>query len=143
MRRIRDHAARAIPVRAGVPPEADGEVYVQHLVRMKPRLSRAALACAMLALAACTSFDAAREETVINSIPFDATPCPALQARRDALAARHGLPVLAERAPMDESRFTGLGPLIADSRSQNQREIALANGTIDAMNRSLARRNCI
>lgn len=101
-----------------------------------------ALGLIIAGLSACTTLDQGREAEVINSIRYDDTPCPQLIAERNALAARHGLPVTIERTPRTESRFMGVGPLIPDLRGEAAREQGMAIGQIDAMNRSITRRAC-
>lgn len=107
-------------------------------------MRRAIIATAFaVACTACTNSVAVRkEQEIVASTSYDQTPCTALARQRDALAARHGLPRDAKRAPQEESNTTGFGIFIPDIRSEAEREKAQAASAIGAMNRSMERRRC-
>jgi hypothetical protein len=103
----------------------------------------ALLILGLVALPACqNSVAVQREAEIFSSIPFDEVPCGELAARRDRLAATHGLPPNVERQPMEESDTAGFGIVIPDTRGEAARAKARAVGEITAMNRSMARRSC-
>lgn len=86
------------------------------------------------------------EREIISSLRYDDVSCEELADLRDREAEAFGLPADAE---VDHSasnrfryRFTGLGTVVPDVRSSKEREVGLARGRIDAMNRSMARRGC-
>lgn len=94
-------------------------------------------------LPACqNSIAVQREAEIVSSIPYDDVPCGELAARRNRLAAAHGVAPDVERQPMEESDVTGFGIFIPDTRSEAERARAQAIGEITAMNRSMARREC-
>ena len=107
-------------------------------------MRRAIIAAALAAACtACTNSIAVRnEQEIIASTSYDEVPCGTLAARRDALAAQHGLPKDAKRAPQQESNTTGFGIFIPDIRGEAEREKAQAASAIGAMNRSMERRRC-
>lgn len=82
-----------------------------------------------------------QDENVISSLQFDKVPCKQLLARRNGLSQRFNLPKDAK--PTFTEVPTGTGPLLPDIRPQRQRDAEKAAGEIDAMNRSLIRRQCI
>ena len=107
-------------------------------------MRRAIIAAALAAAcAACTNSVAVqRDREVIASTSYDGVPCASLERQRDELAARHGLPRDAARAPQQESDTAGFGIFIPDTRSEAAREKARAASAIGAMNRSMERRRC-
>ena len=70
------------------------------------------------------------------------TACLAINCWRNAtrLAQQYRLPQDAKPSFSDPG--VGLGPFTPDTRSKAQREVEQASGRIDAMNRSIARREC-
>ncbi len=96
-----------------------------------------------LGCTACQNSVAVQQEAeVFNSIQYDTIPCGELQARRDALAAQHGVSPQVERTPPRESTAPGFGIVLPDGRSETERARARAIGEITAMNRSIQRRAC-
>lgn len=103
----------------------------------------AAAILVLVASAGCqNSVAVQREAEIVASTGYDDIDCRDLEARRDALAARHGLAPTVTRAPLPESATPGFGILIPDQRSEAERERARAVGEISAMNRSMERRSC-
>lgn len=101
------------------------------------------LAAVALGGTACQNSVAVQQEAeVFNSIQYDTIPCGELQARRDTLAAQHGVSPEIERAPPKESTTPGFGIVLPDGRSEAERAQARAIGEITAMNRSIQRRAC-
>lgn len=103
----------------------------------------------MVALASClaaagcvggTSMSERQDQDIQSSLQYDSVPCDQLLAQRDALARQHNLPVTAK--PAFSNPAMGFGPFTPDTRSQAQRDADSATGEIDAMNRSIERRDC-
>lgn len=101
----------------------------------------AAFLCALLAGCGAGSIASNEDANVSSSLQYDSVACNLLLAKRDALAARHGLSQ--EARPVFSGTPTGLGTVMPDMRSANKREAEQAAGRIDAMNRSLIRRKCV
>ena len=102
-----------------------------------------AILISMATVAGCTnSVTVQREAEVYSSLPFDKVACSDLIRQRDALAARHGLAPDVAREPQAETSITGIGIIVPDVRSSNERDKARAIGEITAMNKSMTRRQC-
>ena len=99
------------------------------------------LLCGLLAGCAAGSIAAGEDANIASSLQYDSIACEPLLAERNALAARHGLPQ--DARPAFSGTPTGLGAVVPDIRTANKREADRAAGRIDAMNRSLIRRQCI
>ncbi len=67
-------------------------------------------------------------------------PCDQLLAQRDGLARQYNLAVDVKPAFSDPA--LGFGPFTPDIRSKPKRDRDRAIGEIDAMNRSITRRDC-
>jgi hypothetical protein len=95
-----------------------------------------------LAMAGCmgNSMSERQDANVESSLQFDTVPCDQLLAQRNGLAQQYKLSVDAK--PTFSNPAMGFGPFTPDVRSKNQRDIDQASGRIDAMNRSIARREC-
>jgi hypothetical protein len=101
------------------------------------------LAAVAVSVTACQNSVAVQQEAeVFNSIQYDTIPCGELQARRNAIAAQHGVSPEIERTPPNESMTPGFGIVLPDGRSETERARARAIGEITAMNRSMQRRAC-
>jgi len=97
--------------------------------------------CLVLAGCGGNSLVESQERNIRSSLPYDSVSCEALLAKRQALTRRYRL---AENAkPVVSETPLGLGPVLPDTRSNDQRAAEAARGEIDAMNRSMARRKCI
>lgn len=95
------------------------------------------------AVTGCTNSVAVqREAEVFSSLPYDNIACADLEQQRDTLAARHGVERDVEREPQAESSMAGIGIIVPDIRSTDEREKARAIGEISAMNQSMRRRQC-
>ncbi|RRH98801.1 hypothetical protein EH240_18815 [Mesorhizobium tamadayense] len=103
----------------------------------------------MVVLASClmtagcvggTSMAERQDENVQSSLQYDSVPCDQLLANRNALAQQNNLPVTAK--PTFSNPAMGFGPFTPDMRSKAQRDSDKASGEIDAMNRSIERRDC-
>jgi hypothetical protein len=81
-----------------------------------------------------------QDENVQSSLQYDSVPCDRLLAQRNRLAQQYRLPQDAKPSFSDPG--VGLGPFTPDVRSKTQREVEQASGRIDAMNRSITRREC-
>ena len=102
----------------------------------------AALSLCLLAAGCGKDSLAAHEDAaVISSLQFDEVPCRELLAQRNGLMQRYGLAETAK--PTFTNSPTGLAPFIPDYRSRERQASEKAAGEIDAMNRSLVRRECI
>ncbi|RUU27853.1 hypothetical protein EOD08_21755 [Mesorhizobium sp. M6A.T.Ca.TU.002.02.2.1] len=95
-----------------------------------------------LAMAGCAGASMAerQDENVQSSLQYDSVPCDQLLAQRNELAQRYRLSQDAKPSFSDPG--VGLGPFTPDVRSKTQRDVEQASGRIDAMNRSIARREC-
>lgn len=87
-----------------------------------------------------TSMAERQDENVQSSLQYDSVPCDQLLANRSALAQQYNLPVTAK--PAFSNPAMGFGPFTPDMRSRAQRDSDKASGEIDAMNRSIERRDC-
>ena len=67
-------------------------------------------------------------------------PCDQLLAQRNGLAQQYHLSTDAK--PSFSNPAMGFGPFTPDMRSKSKRDTDQASGKIDAMNRSIARRDC-
>ncbi|MBZ9982244.1 MULTISPECIES: hypothetical protein [unclassified Mesorhizobium] len=102
----------------------------------------------MMALASClvmagcvgNSMSERQEENVQSSLQYDSVPCGQLLAQRNALARQYNLSQQAK--PTFSNPAMGFGPFIPDIRSKTKRDADKASGEIDAMNRSIERRDC-
>ena len=106
---------------------------------------RALFVLPVLALAACTTMAPALDEEIISSMTYDSTPCAELVARRDALAAYHGIgkdgaPLVPGKRPFYVS--SGAGPFLLDTRMPWTRDRSRSIGVIAAMDGSISRREC-
>ena len=95
-----------------------------------------------LAVAGCmgNSLAERQDANIQSSLQFDTVPCDQLLAQRNGLAQQYHLSQNAK--PTFSNPAMGFGPFMADIRSKNQRDIDAASGRIDAMNRSITRRDC-
>ncbi len=96
-----------------------------------------------LTVAGCvggTSMSERQDEDVQSSLQYDDVPCDQLIANRNALAQQNNLPVTAK--PAFSNPAMGFGPFTPDVRSKAKRDSDKAAGEIDAMNRSIDRRDC-
>jgi hypothetical protein len=95
-----------------------------------------------LAMAGCAGASMAerQDENVQSSLQYDGVPCDQLLAQRNGLAQQYHLSVDAK--PSFSNPATGFGPFTPDIRSKARRDADQASGKIDAMNRSIARREC-
>jgi hypothetical protein len=104
------------------------------------------LALTCLLLAGCGGgMTGALEREMVSSLQYDQLPCPDLVARRDALAAAHGIGAdTSAMVPGQRPAYLvqGAGPLLPDSRSAEAKAQARALGEVSAMDRSIARRTC-
>ena len=96
-----------------------------------------------LTVAGCvggTSMSERQDENVQSSLQYDDVPCDQLIANRNTLAQQSNLPVTAKATFSNPAM--GLGPFTPDMRSKAQRDTDKASGEIEAMNRSIERRDC-
>ncbi|GLS38950.1 hypothetical protein GCM10010869_45470 [Mesorhizobium tianshanense] len=95
-----------------------------------------------LASAGCVgnSMSERQDADVRSSLQYDSVPCDQLLAQRAGLARQYRLPVDAK--PSFSNPAMGFGPFTPDMRSKSKRDSDQARGKIDAMNRSMARREC-
>jgi len=98
-------------------------------------------------VAACSDMRADVDSEVVNSVRYDEVPCRTLISERDALVKTYGSP---EGLPADQQ--PGVRPIlkqqptglfaVPDFRSTATRERKKAYGKIEAMDRSINRRQC-
>lgn len=96
-----------------------------------------------LAVAGCVggnSMSERQDEDVQSSLRYDDVPCDQLLAQRDGLARQYNLAV--DVKPTFSDPALGFGPFTPDIRSKSKRDRDRAIGEIDAMNRSIVRRDC-
>jgi hypothetical protein len=96
-----------------------------------------------LAMAGCvggSSMAERQDENVQSSLQYDNVPCDQLLAQRNGLAQQYNLPTTAK--PTFSNPAMGFGPFTPDMRSKAKRDSDKASGEIDAMNRSIERRDC-
>ncbi len=104
-------------------------------------VNRAALLLCLLVAGCGANSLAAREDSdVQSSLQYDKVACASLLSQRNALAQRNNLPLDAK--PTFTNVPTGFGTVVPDIRSSSQRAAQKAAGEIDAMNRSMTRRQC-
>jgi hypothetical protein len=118
------------------------------MMTVRRNLAGAAAAILLAAsLAACSDMRADVDSEPVNSVRYDSVPCKTLIAERDALVKTYGSP---EGLPADQQpgvrpilkqQPTGLFP-VPDLRSTATRERKKAYGKIEAMDRSINRRQC-
>ncbi|WFP76344.1 hypothetical protein [Mesorhizobium sp. WSM4906] len=103
----------------------------------------------MVALASClmvagcvggTSMAERQDEAVQSSLQYDDVPCDQLVAQRNQVAQQYNLPITAK--PNFSNPAMGFGPFMPDMRSKAKRDSDKASGEIDAMSRSIDRRDC-
>ncbi|MER9919507.1 MULTISPECIES: hypothetical protein [unclassified Mesorhizobium] len=94
-----------------------------------------------LAMGGCSSSMSERQDQdVQSSLQYDNVPCDQLLAQRNELAQQYHLSTDAK--PSFSNPAMGFGPFTPDMRSKSKRDTDLASGQIDAMNRSIVRRDC-
>jgi hypothetical protein len=96
--------------------------------------------CLLIAGCAGASLAEGQDEDVQSSLQYDSVPCDRLLAQRNGLVQQYHLSVDAK--PSFSNPATGFGPFMPDIRSKTKRDADQATGKIDAMNRSIARREC-
>ena len=95
-----------------------------------------------LAMTGCmgSSMSERQDENIQSSLLYDSVPCDQLLAQRNGLAQQYHLSTDAK--PSFSNPAMGFGPFTPDMRSKSKRDTDLASGKIDAMNRSIVRRDC-
>ena len=96
--------------------------------------------CLMTAGCVCNSMSERQDDNIQSSLQYDTIPCDQLLAQRNGLAQQYHLPV--DIKPTFSNPAMGFGPFTPDIRSKSQRDTDKATGEIDAMNRSIDRRDC-
>lgn len=140
----RTDAPLAAPFRhAMVAPESWGRI----MTLKKSVAGIIGVALLAASVAACSDMRADVDSEVVNSVRYDEVPCKTLLSERDALVKTYGSP---EGLPADQQpgirpilkqQPTGLFP-VPDLRSKATRERKRAYGKIEAMDRSINRRQC-
>lgn len=98
----------------------------------------------LLLLAGCAgdaSLVSRQDADVQTSLQYDKIECKKLISQRNAIASANG--VATDAKPVFAETPLGLGPVLPDIRSTKKQSADKAAGQIDAMNRSLIRRQCI
>ncbi len=95
-----------------------------------------------LAVTGCmgSSMAERQDQDVQSSLQYDSVPCDQLLAQRNGLAQQYNLSTDAK--PSFSNPAMGFGPFTPDTRSKSKRDVDQASGKIDAMNRSIVRREC-
>lgn len=102
----------------------------------------------MIVLASCVatagcvgnSMSERQDANIQSSLQYDSVPCDQLLAQRNGLAQQYHLST--EAKPTFSNPAMGFGPFTPDMRSKAKRDADQATGEIDAMNRSIDRRDC-
>ena len=105
------------------------------------RKSMSLLAACLMTAGCANSLATGQDQNVQSSLQYDSVPCSQLLARRGQLTRQYQLPEDAK--PVFAEPPVGLGLVLPDMRSRQRRDAERAAGEIDAMNRSLIRRQCI
>lgn len=105
------------------------------------RTSLSLLAVCLMVAGCANSLATNQDRNVQSSLQFDSVPCNRLLAQRNRLMRLHQLP--RDAKPVFSNPPAGLGVLLPDIRSRHERDAEKASGEIDAMNRSLVRRQCV
>lgn len=98
----------------------------------------------LLLLAGCAgdaSLVSRQDAAVQTSLQYDKVECKKLISQRNAVASANG--VATDAKPVFAETPLGLGPVLPDIRSTKKQSADQAAGQVDAMNRSLIRRQCI
>jgi hypothetical protein len=105
------------------------------------------LALVSVALPSCADMRANTDSEVVNSMRFDTVPCATLMKERDELVRTYGSP-----ASLPPDKQPGIRPIlkqqpmgmfpVPEYRSKKTVEQRRAWGRIEAMNRSIERRQC-
>lgn len=95
-----------------------------------------------LSTAGCVGYSMSerQDDNVQSSLRYDSVPCDQLLAQRNGLAQQYNLSTQVK--PTFSNPAMGFGPFTPDIRSKSKRDIDRATGEIDAMNRSIDRRDC-
>jgi hypothetical protein len=99
------------------------------------------MSCMLAAGCVGNSTSERQDENERSSLQYDAVACDELLAQRDGLAQQYHLPVTVK--PSFSNPAMGFGPFTPDMRSRTRRDTDRAIGEIDAMNRSIERRDCV
>ena len=95
-----------------------------------------------LAMTGCmgSSMSERQDENIQSSLLYDSVPCDQLLAQRNGLAQQYHLSTDAK--PSFSNPAMGFGPFMPDVRSKAKQDADKATGQMDAMNRSIDRRDC-
>jgi hypothetical protein len=96
--------------------------------------------CLVTAGCAGSSMAERQDADIQSSLQYDSVPCGQLLAQRNALAQQHNLSTKAK--PAFSNPAMGFGPFMPDVRSKAKQDTDKATGEMDAMNRSIDRRDC-
>ena len=92
-------------------------------------------------LTGCGNIQGQLDSEKISSLRYDTVECPALVAQRNQAAAE--ISRLTNGAGyQDPNVITGLGPVLPDYRTANQKKAGALQGQVDSMGRSIDRRKC-
>ena len=92
-------------------------------------------------LAGCGNIQGQLDNEKISSLRYDSVACPTLVAQRNhALAEVSRLTKGA--GYQDPNVIVGLGPILPDYRTANQKQAGALQGQADSMTRSIDRRKC-
>lgn len=96
--------------------------------------------CLLAAGCAGNSMAERQDADIQSSLQYDTVPCDQLLAQRNGLAQQYNLSTKAK--PTFSNPAMGFGPFTPDMRSKAKRDTDKVTGEIDAMNRSIDRRQC-
>lgn len=108
---------------------------------MAPRSSALLFLLLLAGCAGDSSLVARQDADLQSSIQYDKVECKKLISQRNAIASANG--VATDAKPVFADTPLGLGPVLPDIRSAKRQSAEKAAAEIDAMNRSLIRRQCI
>jgi hypothetical protein len=92
-------------------------------------------------LTGCGNIQGQLDNEKISSLRYDTVECPALVAQRNQAAVE--ITRLTNGSGYQEPNvITGLGPILPDYRTADQKKAGALQGQVDSMSRSIDRRKC-
>ena len=92
-------------------------------------------------LAGCGNIQGQLDNEKISSLRYDTVQCPALIAQRSQAMAEVSR-LTNGQGYQDPDVIVGLGPVLPDYRTENQKKAGAPQGQIEWMSRSIDRRKC-
>ncbi|MHC1549500.1 hypothetical protein [Phyllobacterium sp. K27] len=92
-------------------------------------------------LAGCGNIQGQLDNEKISSLRYDTIQCPSLIAQRNQAAAEVSR-LTNGQGYQDPDVIIGLGPILPDYRTENQKKAGALQGQVESMSRSIDRRKC-